>query len=99
MAGRKKTVKKKKASTSQKQTTSKKGHVTRGMAVASLVLNLLLIPGLGTILGGRTKEGVWQVVFLCFGLLLSLVYIGIPLVIAAWIWSLISSIGIMNSAQ
>merc|ERR1711943_6101 len=68
---------------------------TQTEAAIGLLLNLLTIPGLGTVLFGseRTRrDGMSQLVLFCIGLVLSLCFIGIFLILAAWIWSLFSSI-------
>ena len=43
----------------QKNTEAKPHH---GLAIAGLILNILVLPGLGTLIGGETKKGVWQMV-------------------------------------
>jgi TM2 domain-containing membrane protein YozV len=67
-------------------------------AIVGLVVNVLLMPGLGTVIAGDTTTGVKQIILFLIGVLLSLVLIGIPLVIAAWIWALISSINQLQAA-
>ncbi len=62
------------------------------LAIVGLILNVLVLPGLGTIVWGDTKKGVTQLVLFIIGIPLSLILIGIPLLIGVWIWALISSI-------
>lgn len=74
------------------------------LAIVGLILNLILLPGLGSIVGGKIKEGIWQLVILFGSVLLSLILfvtiIGIPVAIlliiggpiAAWVWGLITGI-------
>jgi TM2 domain-containing membrane protein YozV len=69
---------------------------SKAIAIIGLLINVLLFPGLGTIIAGRTKQGVWQIVLLGAGIILSLVYIGMALIVAAWIWGLVSSIQILQ---
>merc|ERR1712100_481491 len=60
---------------------------TQTEAAIGLLLNLLTIPGLGTVLFGseRTRrDGMSQLVLFCIGLVLSLCFIGIFLILAAW---------------
>ena len=81
------------------------------MAIVALILNVLVLPGLGTIIGGKTDEGVWQIVLVVgsviVGALLTVTIIGaiigIPLMIlgplAGWIWGLISGIQLVKESQ
>lgn len=66
-----------------------------GFAIGVLVINVL-IPGLGTLLAGKIRTGVWQLILLAVGAILSPFLIGIPLVIAAWIWALVTSAKMLN---
>lgn len=72
---------------------------SKGVAIAALLLNVLLLPGLGSIIAGRTTEGVIQLVLTLVGIPLSLFLVGIPLIIAAWIWALVTSIQILQEAE
>jgi len=64
----------------------------QALAIVCLVLNVLLLPGLGSLIYGKTREGIWQIVLhvlgviLIFsGILLSvsviLLWIGVPMII------------------
>jgi TM2 domain-containing membrane protein YozV len=64
-------------------------------AMAGLLLNLV-IPGAGTIVTGRTVEGVLQLVLLVVSLPLCFVLIGFPLLFATWAWALASGIRALN---
>ena len=45
----------------QKNTEAKPHH---GLAIAGLILNILVLPGLGTLIGGETKKhDVWTISF------------------------------------
>ena len=84
---------------------------SESMAIVALILNVLVLPGLGTIIGGKTDEGVWQIVLVVgsviVGALLTVTIIGaiigIPLMIlgplAGWIWGLISGIQLVKESQ
>ena len=43
-----------------------------GLAVAALLINAFLLPGLGTILGGRTRPGILQLIMIVGGLILGI---------------------------
>lgn len=76
------------------------------LQIIGLIVNILILPGLGSIIGGRIKTGIWQIVLivvailLCLvGIPLSLILIGIPLIVlgcllgfAVWIWGIVTGI-------
>lgn len=76
------------------------------LAIIGLIVNIIILPGLGSIIGGRIKTGIWQLVLFvigCFialiGIPLSLILIGIPMVIcgallafAIWIWGIVTGV-------
>jgi TM2 domain-containing membrane protein YozV len=78
---------------------TKKKKPSQGIAIAALLLNILVIPGLGTIIGGRTSEGVIQLVLSVVSLPLMLIFIGFPLLIGMWIWALVSGIQIIKESE
>lgn len=74
-------------------------RIGQGMAIACLLLNILIIPGLGSLLGGKKKEGTWQLVLALVGFVLSFILIGFPVIIAAWIWGLVTGINLVQEAD
>lgn len=66
------------------------------IAIIGLILNVLILPGLGSIIGGKTKTGIWQIILSVIGIILSFIIIGIPILIAVWIWGLITGIQIVQ---
>ena len=80
-----------------KKKTKKK--VSQGLAIAALLINVLLIPGLGTIIAGRKSEGLFQLILLIIGIALSFFLIGIPIVILVWIWGLVTGIQLIKEAE
>lgn len=77
----------------------KKKKPSQGIAIAALLLNILVLPGLGSLIGGRTTAGVLQLVLFIIGIPLSFILVGIPLVIAMWIWGLVTGIQIIKEAE
>jgi len=69
------------------------------LAVIYLLLNVLILPGLGTILSKRTTEGIWQLILVFLAIVVSYIYINLGLIILAiaWVWALISSISILKN--
>jgi len=90
---------------------SKKRKISHELAIVCLILNIILMPGLGTIIGGKTREGVWQLILLFGGIFLGLyltiniigAIIGIPLLfggpVAAWIWGIITGVEIIQESK
>ena len=69
------------------------------IAILALLLNILVFPGLGTIIGGKFKTGIWQMILFSIGVALSFILIGIPIIVAVWIWALVSSIKILQEVK
>jgi TM2 domain-containing membrane protein YozV len=67
-------------------------------ATAGLMLNLVL-PGVGSIVAGRTVEGILQLVLFMISLPLCFILIGIPLCVATWAWALATGIKSLNAAR
>lgn len=95
----------------KKQKIQQKGDKT--LAVIGLLVNIFLMPGAGTIICGRFKAGLMQVILFILGstgifagMILSLLLIGLPILVMgvlfyliAWVWALISSIQILREAN
>ena len=83
----------------------------QGLAIVALILNILVLPGLGSIICGKTKEGVWQLVLVLGGVFLGILFtvtiigavIGIPLMIfgplAGWVWALVTGIQLVQESS
>jgi len=69
-----------------------------GTAVTALVLNII-IPGTGSLIAGRTSQGVVQLVLWVISFPLMFVLIGFPMLLAVWIWSLVSGIQILEESK
>jgi hypothetical protein len=78
------------------------------LPIIGLIVNVLFMPGLGSLIGGRVKEGIWQLLLLILGPIVSILLImtiigaviGIPLLVitptVAWIWGLITGIQMVS---
>lgn len=73
-------------------TKAEKIATNKNLAIVGLVLNIILLPGLGTIVGGDTGKGIAQIILLILSIPLWFVLVGIPLTIAVYIWAIVSSI-------
>jgi len=76
----------------------KKKKLSKNIAVVALLVNILILPGLGSLIGGKTIEGVIQLVLFLVGLHLCFILIGISIVVAVWIWALVTGIQIIKEA-
>jgi hypothetical protein len=66
--------------------------------MAGLVLNLVF-PGLGSIVMGKTSEGITQLVLLVISLPLCLLLVGVPMCVAVWGWALATSLRALKSNE
>jgi len=74
----------------------------RGLAIVGLIVNIF-IPGVGSLIGGRTKEGVIQLVMSIVAFVLDITIIGlvlgIPLGLAAWIWGIVTGVQMVRESK
>lgn len=80
---------------------SKKKRVSQGVAVLSLILNMLILPGLGSLIGKRISSGIIQVILSIVGFMLFIFYfgiIGVPMMLVAWIWGIITGVNIVKES-
>ncbi|MEO1731430.1 MAG: hypothetical protein AAFR64_11895, partial [Pseudomonadota bacterium] len=64
------------------------------MKIAAVIINFF-IPGIGSLIIGKTTEGIIQLLLYFFGLFLTITVlgaiIGAPMMLAAWIWGLVTA--------
>jgi len=66
-----------------------------------LILNILILPGLGTLIGGGQKyrtAGIWQLVVAIISIPLMFILVGFFTYAAMWIWALITGIQMVKTA-
>ena len=89
---KKKTTKKR----SVKKAPVKKNSVL--MAIIALIFNIIL-PGIGSLIGGRIKTGIWQLVLIVIALS-AIIFLPITIfyiVLAVdWVWALVTSIQLIQ---
>jgi hypothetical protein len=88
--------------TSVAETTVRKRGM--GLAIVGLILNVLILPGLGSLIGGRIRVGIWQIVltvigFVLWGFEIANGYISIPIIAVAWIWGIVTSVSMIQEAE
>ena len=76
---------------------------SQGIAIAGLLINVLVLPGLGSIIAGKNNPGITQLVLTLVAVVLDFtiigLVIGIPLGIAVWIWALVTGIELVKEAE
>lgn len=70
------------------------------LAVVGFILNLFL-PGLGSIVGGKVKTGIWQVIVFLIGALLYMFVepLGGVISFAAWVWAIVTGVVMISEAR
>lgn len=71
---------------------------TEAQAVAGLVLNLC-VPGVGSLVAGKSGPGVAQLAMLIAGLPLCFILIGFPIIFASWVWALMTGVQALQEAK
>jgi len=91
----KKVVKKTAKKTSKKP--AKRKRITSGLATLALILNVVF-PGIGSLIGGKTKTGIFQIILMVAVLFFFPVIIGTVVWIAAVIWGIVTGVQLIQSA-
>jgi len=77
----------------------KNKKISQGIAIAALLLNIFTIPGIGSLVGGRTSTGTIQLVLSVISIPLMFVLIGIPLYLGMWIWGIVTGVQIIKETE
>lgn len=92
-----------------KRTTQARPRKSIGLAIISLILNVLILPGFGSLIAGRIRTGIWQIVLFLVGaffVAVAIIYqsayyllvLGL-LCIAALIWAIVTSVNLIREAE
>ena len=88
-----------------------KKHKKKILAVIGLLLNNLILPGLGNFAKQRIKERIWQIALVVGGIFIGVLltftvigsFIGVPLMIivplVAWIWGVMTGISMIKESM
>lgn len=64
------------------------------MKALAVIVNVFL-PGVGTLIVGKIGSGIFQIILYLVGLTVSLtgvgVIVGLPIMLAVWIWAIVSA--------
>jgi hypothetical protein len=74
-------------------------RVGPGQAVASMLLNAMVCPGVGSLVGGKTGTGLAQLSLFLIGLPLAVIAVGLPLVLGAWVWGIATGAQLIAEAR
>ncbi|MCF7866468.1 hypothetical protein K9L67_04895 [Candidatus Woesearchaeota archaeon] len=97
--------------TNIKKQKDSKAKPDQTMAIVGLLLNILVVPGLGSLINNKIKEGVWQLVLFFGGLIIGFLLtitiigaiIGVPLMViaplAGWIWSIVTGVQLVQESN
>ena len=76
--------------------------VSMGMAVAGLVLNILVWPGLGSLVAGEAvgwAQGLLTLLGVVLVFTLVGIIVGLPLIFGMWIWGIVTGVQLINRAS
>ncbi len=85
----------KKSRVYKKRKSNRKSNDNLAIAILALILNIF-IPGLGSLIGRKTKKGIWQLSLFILGIPLSLIFIGAIMILVAWIWGIVTGIKLIQ---
>ena len=74
-------------------------RISSGQAVASMFLNAMVCPGVGSLVGGKTGTGLAQLCLFLVGLPLAVIAVGLPLVLGAWVWGIATGAQLIAEAR
>ncbi|HLD10446.1 MAG TPA: hypothetical protein VJB89_00020 [Candidatus Nanoarchaeia archaeon] len=70
-------------------------------AIVGLVINAAFLPGLGSLIIGKTKTGLLQLLLVILGVVLCLtivgIVIGIPLLVGTWVWGIVTCVKVIQN--
>jgi len=93
----KKKSKKSSSKVSRKKARPKK-RITSGLATLALILNVIF-PGIGSLIGGKIKTGIFQLILIIAVLFFFPLQIGLLVWVGAVIWGIVTGVKLMQEAQ
>lgn len=75
-----------------------KPPVSQAVAIVALLLNILIWPGLGSLIAGE-QVGWAQGFLMLGGVFLAIILIGIPMMLGAWIWGIITGVELLRRSE
>ena len=68
------------------------------IAITSLVINVF-IPGIGSLIGGKVRVGLMQLLLLIIGLFIPWAYVGLVIIAVAWIWAIVTGAKLVKESK
>jgi len=75
-----------------------KKRLTSGLATLALILNVIF-PGIGSLLGGRIKTGIFQIILMSSVVFFFPIAIGTVVWVGAVIWGIVTGVSMIQEAQ
>ena len=94
----KKQVKSRSKAKSVRAPVSESKKNTQTFAIVTLLLNVFIPLGIGSILGGKIKQGIAQLVLMIIGVILPYEF-GVPIIVISWIWQVVTGVMIVQEAS
>ena len=69
-----------------------------GLAIFALIVNVLL-PGVGSLIAGKTKTGLYQLIMFIVSIPLMIFFVGFIIFFAVWIWGIVTGARLVNDAR
>jgi len=88
----------------------RESKTSMGLAIIALIINFLFFPGLGSLIGGKIKAGLWQMILFLIGAIgttyvyyqtsnyYSYTLFGI-IVLISWIWGIVTGAKMIQTAR
>ena len=85
----------------RKSSSSGRKSKNKSLAVTALILNILFPLGIGSMIGGKTKTGIWQAILFVIGAIIWIIYdnTGSILCTVSWIWGIVTGIQLVNESR
>jgi len=97
------------ASRETRKAAKSSGKSGMGLAIVALILNVLILPGLGSLIGRKIRAGVWQIfLFLAAAILAGVFIVTYQLLlaglfglvmIAVWIWGIVTGVRLIQDVE
>jgi hypothetical protein len=72
---------------------------SESVALTGLVINAVVLPGVGSIIAGRPVLGLMQLGLFIASVPLCFLFVGFPLLAVAWVWAVASGYAALRDAQ
>ena len=73
--------------------------IDKSTAILGLVLNIIVLPGVGSVLAQQKKIGIIQICLSILSFPLMYYYVGFITFSLVWIWGIITGIQVINSVN